>query len=142
MCSLGPNSQSKPFSAFFSKTKGFGENFGPKQFQGTHPFWVHQADQMAKILIFGQKTVLAEISVTPKIRLLGAGWPIFFRPEPKNWYSASKKFFIVSNSFWGAGVLLESKNADFRPKIGYFRNFGGRKCAFWVRPALRKRFLN
>ena len=74
-----------PFRLFFQKLKDLERILDQKNFQGTHPFWVHQADQMAKILIFGQKTVLAEISVTPKIRVLGAGWPIFFRPEPKNW---------------------------------------------------------
>ena len=58
-----PIANTSPFRFFF-KNKGFRENFEPKSFQGTHPFWVHQADQMAKILIFGQKTVLAEISVT------------------------------------------------------------------------------
>ena len=78
VCHLGPNSQSKPFSAFFSKTKGFGENFGPKTISGYSPLLGAPGWQNSENPDFRPKNGFGRNFGNSKIRVLGAGWPIFF----------------------------------------------------------------
>ena len=94
---------------FFSQTTISGEDFEPKHIQGSHPFWVYQANQMAKITIFNQKTALAETSTTvihPQNVHPGNGEAKQFSAQTKKLVIYLKKKFMVLNSFWGTGASL------------------------------------
>ncbi len=106
-CHLGANTCSRHFSKFFVKNNAYREDFWPIFLNETQHFLVHIDSKKAKILIFDQKSILAEISASPKMGVLGAGWPKIFRSEPKNCKNPppQKKNFFFSWCQHYFGVL-------------------------------------
>ena len=72
----------------------------------------------------------------PEMWVVGAGWPEKFRPAPKTPKSVFEKILGVGSPFGGSVGSLKPKNGVFRPKIAYFRNFGGRKWGWPERKIL------
>ena len=91
--------------------------------------------KIATLAYFWPKNAYMQKFLWPKMSVVGAGWPKFFRPAPKISKSVPKKIFMDPAPFWGSGPRQKPKKPDFWLKMAKNRkiqNFFGRNFCTWV----------